>query len=134
RIGRANDPIVELLKLDSRFFRYYQYIVDLDREAGLVPQAVAVWDELTAARAGDAGAAARGAQASEAATLVAEIDDLVGEAAGEADIREEAQELLLAAKRAARPVSQQGPFAAETARLGTLGVEARRLRSTLVDA
>src|SRR3569623_1940211 len=48
-IGRAHDPIVELLTLDSRFYRYFTYLESLEREAGLIPQEVAVWDELTAA-------------------------------------------------------------------------------------
>src|SRR5205814_7026048 len=71
-IGRVHDPIVDLLKLDSRFYRYFDYIESLDREAGLIPQEIAVWDELTAAhgKGQDAAAAARGAQATQAAALV----------------------------------------------------------------
>jgi tetratricopeptide (TPR) repeat protein len=140
RIGRTGDPIIELLKLDARFFRYYAYLLDLDREAGLVPQAVAVWDELTAARAGDGGkstdADARGAQATEAVQLVAEIDALVGEIKVEenADLRDEATDLLMSARRAARPVSPGGPFADEAEKLSALGGDARKLRARLVDA
>ena len=73
RIGDPRDRIVELLKIDSRFYRYYSYIVALDREAGLLPGDVATWDELTAKQTGKArraqddhrgGAAGRGRSAS----------------------------------------------------------------------
>ena len=134
QIGRAHDPVVELLKLDGRFFRYFGYLTSLDREAGLVPQEIAVWDELTAARAGNKGDAARGAQATEAAQLVAEARELAADSRGEPDIHDDALDLLAAARKAARPVSTEGPFSAEAARLQELQQQTRRLRSQLVDA
>lgn len=133
-IGRARDPIVELLKLDSRFYRYFTYLESLDREAGLVPQEVAVWDELTAARGGNQAAVARGAQATEAAQLLADAQTLVTESRGEADLHDEAWDLLVKARRAARSVSLQGPFAAEAEALQGLSQETRQLRARLVDA
>ncbi|MES1205687.1 MAG: hypothetical protein ABUS79_07085 [Pseudomonadota bacterium] len=134
QLGRTRDPIVELLKLDGRFFRYLDYLAALDREAGLVPQEIAVWDELTAARAGNKGDAARGAQATEAAQLVTDAQTLAIESRGEPDLHDEAMDLLGAARRAARPVSLEGPFADEAERLQALAQETRALRARLVDA
>ena len=37
QIGTARDPIVELLKIDPKFYRYFADIVALDREAGQLP-------------------------------------------------------------------------------------------------
>ena len=133
-IGRAHDPIVELLKLDPRFYRYFAYLTALDRESGLLPQEIAVWDELTAARSGGQGASARGAQATEAVQLVEDAQALAADSRGEPGVHEQALELLAAAQRAARPVSPQGPFASEAERLQVLGQESRRLRANLVDA
>jgi tetratricopeptide (TPR) repeat protein len=139
-IGRSKDPMIVLLKLDSRFFRYYGYLEALDREAGLLPQQIAVWDELTAAEMGEKrgklseAVTARGAQASEAAEIVAEVEDLVADARGNPEIREEAEELLAAARRAARPISGRGPYADEAAKLMLLTQEAKRLRASLVEA
>ncbi len=53
QIGAASDPVVELLKIDGKFYRYFADIVALDREAGLLPAQVAVWDELTAKQTGE---------------------------------------------------------------------------------
>jgi tetratricopeptide (TPR) repeat protein len=138
-IGRVHDPIVDLLKLDSSFYRYFSYIESLDREAGLIPQEIAVWDELTAAHGvgkdnPDPAAVARGAQATEAAALLGEAQELAGEARGEPEIHEDAMELLAKVRRAARSVSAAGPFAEEAARLQNLSLETRRLRARLVDA
>ena len=52
RSATPRDPIIELLKIDPRFFKFYDDIVALDREAGLIPDEVAVWDELTAHETG----------------------------------------------------------------------------------
>ncbi len=134
QLGQARDPIMELLKLDHRFHRYFGYLASLDREAGLVPQEIAVWDELTAARAGNQGAAARGAQATEAVQLLTDVQTLGAESRGEPDLHDEAMDLLTAARRAARPVSPQGPFADEAERLQALSQETRQLRARLVDA
>lgn len=133
-IGRARDPIVELLKLDQQFFRYFGYLTALDREATLVPQGVALWDELTAAARSGGDPAAPGAQASEAVQLIGEAEALVADARGNPEIEDDAQDLLRAARRAARPVSGTGPFAEEVARLRSLADQARTLRARLVDA
>ena len=134
QLGRAHDPIVELLKLDPRFFRYFGYLTSLDREAGLIPHETAVWDELTAARAGGQGATARGAQATEAAQLLTDVQALAADSRDEPDVHDQAMDLLVEARRAARPVSTQGPFAAEADRLSKLSKETRQLRARLVDA
>jgi len=140
QLGRAHDPLVELLKLDARFYRYVGYLNALDRESGLIPQEIAVWDELTATRAqAKSGArneaiAARGAQAPEAAQLVSDAESLAMDSKNEPDIHADAVDLLAAARRAARPVSLSGPFADEATRLQTLAQDTRKLRSQLVDA
>lgn len=141
-IGRVHDPIVDLLKLDSRFFRYFSYLETLDREAGLIPQEIAVWDELTAARVQakdkekdkDAEAAARGAQATEAAVLLRETQELAADTRGEPEIEDDAFDLLDKVRRAARSVSAGGPFAAEAAHLQDLSQATRQLRARLVSA
>ena len=139
-IGRAHDPIADLLKLDARFFRYFNYLETLDREAGLVPQEVAVWDELTAARAKnqtknpETDAAARGAQATEAATLLGDVQALATESRGDPEVHDDAMDLLIKVRRAARSVSGGGPFAGEASRLQDLAQATRQLRSRLVTA
>jgi tetratricopeptide (TPR) repeat protein len=134
QIGRARDPIVELLKLDARFYRYFAYLTSLDREAGLLPQEVAVWDELTAARSANRGAAARGAQATEAAQLLTDAQALAVESRSEPNLHDQAADLLAAVDQAARPVSLKGPFADEAERLQALSRQTRQLRARLVDA
>jgi tetratricopeptide (TPR) repeat protein len=141
-LGRERDPIVELLKLDPRFYRYVTYLTSLDREADALPHEVAIWDALTAARAApsDGATAARGAEAPEAAALVAEVEALVADSRGGEETREthdDAVDLLGRARqvaRLARPASPGGPFADETAKLQELGRQTRRLRAGLVDA
>jgi len=141
-LGREHDPIVELLKLDPRFYRYVTYLTALDREADALPHEVAIWDALTAARAApiDGASAARGAEAPEAAALVAEVEALVADSRGGEETREthdDAVDLLGRARqvaRLARPVSLGGPFANETVKLQELGRQTRRLRAGLVDA
>jgi len=133
-IGRTRDPIVQLLKLDNRFYRYFNYLESLDREAGLLPQETAVWDELTAARSGNKDVAARGAQATEAAQLLTDTQALAVESRGEPELHDQAMDLLVKVRRAARPVSGQGPFAEEAERLHELAQQTRGLRARLVDA
>ena len=136
QLGRQHDPIVELLKLDPQFYRYLGYLAALDREAGSIPQEIAIWDELTAARAPAGGPDSRGAQAPAAAALVADAEALVIDSRGaeELDVHDDAVDLLAAARRAARPVSLGGPFASETEHLQELARQTRALRGALVDA
>jgi tetratricopeptide (TPR) repeat protein len=141
-LGREHDPIVELLKLDPRFYRYVTYLAALDREADALPHEVAIWDALTAARStpGDGGRMARGAEAPEAASLVGDVEALVADSRGGEETREthdDAVDLLARAQqlaRLARPVGRGGPFTDETAKLQELGRQTRRLRAGLVDA
>jgi len=133
-LGRAHDPIVELLKLDSRFYRYFSYLESLDREGGLIPQEVAVWDELTAAGTKSQAAAARGGQATEAAQVLADAQALADDSRRDPAVHDQAVDLLVKARRAARPVSLQGPYAAEATKLQDLSQQARELRAHLVDA
>ena len=65
-IGREGDRVVELLKIDSRFYRYFSYLMALDREVGQLPEEIAVWDEMTAKSTG----ANKGADATDAVHLV----------------------------------------------------------------
>jgi TolA-binding protein len=130
QIGQAGDPIVELLKIDPKFYRYFADIVALDREAGLLPAQVAVWDEMTAKQSGKE----KGSEASEAVTLVQDVEALKPLAKGDPEMEDRVSDLLGAARRAARPVSTQGPYAAEAQTALALGDEARALRARLVDA
>jgi tetratricopeptide (TPR) repeat protein len=130
QIGAASDPVVELLKIDGKFYRYFADIVALDREAGLLPAQVAVWDELTAKQSGRE----KGSDASEAVQLVKDVEALQPLAKGDPEMEDRVGDLLTSARRAARPVSQHGPYAEEAARTQALSVEARALRARLVDA
>ena len=130
RIGGQSDRVVELLKIDSRFYRYYSQIVALDREAGLLPGQIAVWDELTAQQTGSA----RGSEATEAVQLVQQVEQLRPLAEGDPEMEAEVSGLLREARRAARPVSPQGPFAAEAQTAVKLGSEVKALRGRLVGA
>jgi tetratricopeptide (TPR) repeat protein len=130
-IGHPSDRIVELLKIDSRFYRYYSYLAALDREAGQLPGQVAVWDEVTAKQSGQA----RGAEATEAVRLVEQIRELAPLAKGDPEMEERVGALLHEAQRAARPVSTRtGPFTGEATQTLALGGEAQRLRGRLVAA
>jgi len=145
-IGRAHDPIVELLKLDSRFYRYFTYLESLDREAGLIPQEVAVWDELTAAgtksqaAAGQSPAAApegtgpAGPDPTELTRLWTDAQGLADESRGEPEVHDQAVDLLVKARRAARDIRLQGPYSPDAERLQELSQQARELRAHLVDA
>ncbi len=130
QIGAASDPVVELLKIDGKFYRYFADIVALDREAGLLPAQVAVWDELTAKQTGNE----KGSDASEAVQLVKDVEALQPLAKGDPEMEDRVGDLLTSARRAARPVSQRGPYAEEAQRTQALSVEARALRARLVDA
>jgi len=132
QIGLAGDPIVELLKIDPKFYRYFANIVALDREAGLLPAQVAVWDEMTAKQSGKA----KGSEASEAVQLVQEVEALKPLAKGDPEMEDRVSDLLGAARRAARPVSTNvdAPYAAEARTALALSDEARALRARLVEA
>jgi len=131
-IGRPADPVVELLKIDPKFYRYVGDILSLDREAGLIPGEVAVWDELTAKQSGKT----QGAEATEAVQLVQDVAALAPLAKGDPEMEDRVGDLLTAARRAARPVSTKGdaPFAAEATQTQALAGEARELRARLVTA
>src|SRR5262249_32963394 len=80
-IGTPRDPVIELLKIDPRFYKFYGDIVALDREAGTLPGQLAVWDELTAKATGGT----RGAEATEAVQLAHDVEQLVPLAKGDPD-------------------------------------------------
>jgi tetratricopeptide (TPR) repeat protein len=130
-IGHPTDRVVELLKIDSRFYRYYGYLAALDREAGLLPADLAVWDEMTAKQSGQA----KGAEATDAVRLVDDVRALVPLAKGDPEMEERVGTLLHAARKAARPISTQGgPFSREAIQSLALAGEAQRLRARLVAA
>lgn len=129
-IGGAGDPVVDLLKVDPKFHRYVADLIALDREAGLLPAQVAVWDELTAKQKGKS----RGSEASEAVQLVKDVEALVPLAKDDPDLADRVADLLAGARRAARPVSQGGPWADEAEAAQKLSAEARDLRARLVMA
>jgi tetratricopeptide (TPR) repeat protein len=130
-IATPHDPIAELLKLDPRFYKFYGDILALDRETGLIPNEVAVWDELTAHEAG----ATAGADATEAVRLVQDVEALRPLAAGDPEMEERVGQLADEAHRAARLKNVAGgPFAREAEATRALGIEARKLRAHLVAA
>src|SRR4030095_15850838 len=101
--------IIELLKIDPRFFKFYADIVALDREAGMIPGEVAVWDELTAHEKGITGS-----QASGAVRLVNDVEALRPLAAGDPVMEGQVADLADQARRAARLTNVgSGPFAKE---------------------
>jgi hypothetical protein len=105
--------------------------VALDREAGMIPMDVAVWDELTAKETGKE----RGGEATDAVRLVDQIKELAPLAKGDPEMEERVGTLLQNARRAARPVSTQGgPFSKEASQTLALGADAQRLRARLVAA
>ena len=129
-IATPRDPIIELLKVDPRFYKFYGDIVALDREAGLIPSEVAVWDELTAHEKGAAPS-----NASEAVRLVNDVEALRPLAAGDPEMENRVADLADQARRAARLVNvASGPFAKDAEATLALAVEARKLRAQLVAA
>jgi len=130
-IGHPTDRIVELLKIDSRFYRYFSYLVALDHEVGQLPEEVAVWDEMTAKSTGGN----KGAEATDAVRLVQEIRELEPMAKGDPEMENRVGLLLHDARRAARPVSTRGgPFEDEATHALVLGADAQKLRARLVAA
>jgi hypothetical protein len=133
RIGGQPDPIVELLKIDSQFYRYWSYIVALDREAGLVPGDVAAWNELGAQKSGKSTASAENDdQSAEAAQLANDVAELVPQAKGDPVLEEQVGALLDETRQAARPIDAGRPFGPEAAATRALGGQVRRLRAELV--
>jgi tetratricopeptide (TPR) repeat protein len=129
-IAAPRDPIIELLKIDPRFFKFYNDIVALDREAGLIPNEVAVWDELTAHEKG-----AGNSSASEAVRLVNDVEALRALAAGDPAMESQVADLADQARKAARLTNVgNGPYAKEAETTLALAAEARKLRSQLVVA
>jgi hypothetical protein len=126
--GDPDDPMLELLKIDPKFHRYVADIVALDREAGLLPAQVAVWDELTAKQAGKT----KGSEATEAVQLVKDVEALVPLAKNDPEMEDRVADLLAGARRAARPVSPGGQWADEAEVTQKLSAEARDLRTRLV--
>jgi hypothetical protein len=129
-IGMPRDPIIELLKIDPRFYRFYGDIVALDREAGLIPGEVAVWDELTAHEQGAAPS-----NATEAVRLVNDVEALRPLAAGDPEMESRVSDLAEQARRAARLTNVAGGrFSKDAETTLALAVEARKLRAQLVAA
>jgi len=130
-IATPHDPIAELLKVDPRFYKFTGDIRALDRETGMIPNEVAVWDELTAHEKG----ATDNADATEAVRLVQDVEGLRPLAAGDPEMEERVGQLADEAHRAARLKNvARGPFAKEAQATMALGIEARKLRANLVAA
>jgi hypothetical protein len=130
-IATPHDPIADLLKVDPRFYKFYGDIQALDREAGTIPNQVAIWDELTAHQAGKT----EGGDATEAVRLVQDVESLRPLAAGDPEMEERVSQLADEAHRAARLKNvTSGPFAKEASATLALGAEARKLRAHLVAA
>jgi len=130
-IATPHDPIAELLKVDPRFYKFTGDIRALDRETGMIPNEVAVWDELTAHEKG----ATDNTDATEAVRLVQDVESLRPLAAGDPEMEERVGQLADEAHRAARLKNvARGPFAKEAEATMALGTEARKLRANLVAA
>jgi hypothetical protein len=130
-IASLRDPIADLLKVDPRFYKFYGDIQALDREAGRIPNEVAVWDELTAQKKG----ATENTDATEAVRLVQDVEALRPLAAGDPEMEERVSQLADEAHRAARLKNiAGGPYAREAAATLALSAEARALRAHLVAA
>jgi tetratricopeptide (TPR) repeat protein len=129
-IGTPRDPIIELLKVDPAFYKFYADIVALDREAGMVPGQIAVWDELTAHEKGG-----QTSNATEAVRLVNDVEALRPLAAGDPEMESRVADLADQARRAARLGNVGGgPFAKEAETALALASESRKLRAQLVAA
>jgi tetratricopeptide (TPR) repeat protein len=134
-IATPHDPIADLLKVDPRFYKFYGDIQALDREAGQIPNEVAIWDELTAHQKNQIDGAAENADATEAVRLVQDVEALRPLAAGDPEMEERVTELADEAHRAARLKNvASGPYAKEAAATLALSAEARQLRTHLVAA
>ena len=132
-IATPHDPIAELLKVDPRFYKFTGDIQALDRETGMIPNEVAVWDELTAHEKGPVGGTS--ADATEAVRLVQDVEALRPLAAGDPEMEERVGQLADEAHRAARLKNvAKGPFAQDAQATLALGAEARQLRAHLVAA
>jgi tetratricopeptide (TPR) repeat protein len=134
-IATPHDPIAELLKVDPRFYKFTSDIQALDRETGMIPNEVAVWDELTAHEKGPANGSSADADATEAVRLVQDVEALRPLAAGDPEMEERVGQLADEAHRAARLKNvAKGPFAQDAQATLALGAEARQLRAHLVAA
>ena len=132
-IATPHEPIAELLKVDPRFYKFTGDIQALDRETGMIPNEVAVWDELTAHEKGPANGSS--ADATEAVRLVQDVEALRPLAAGDPEMEERVGQLADEAHRAARLKNvASGPFAKDAQTTLALGAEARQLRANLVAA
>jgi hypothetical protein len=130
-IGSPRDPVIELLKVDPRFYKYYNDILALDREAGRIPGQIAIWDELTAHEAGRPGSS----NATEAVRLVQDIEALRPLAAGDPVAEQRVDDLQAEARQAARLTNVAGGrFAGEAQAALALATAARKLRGDLVAA
>ena len=97
----------------------------------MIPNEVAVWDELTAHEKGVAG----GSNASEAVRLVNDVEALRPLAAGDPEMENRVADFADQARRAARLVNVAGgPFAKEAESTLALAAETRKLRAQLVVA
>jgi tetratricopeptide (TPR) repeat protein len=129
-IGTPRDPIIELLKIDPVFYKFYGDIVALDREAGFIPTEVAIWDELSAHDAGQPIP-----PSTEAVRLVQDVEALRPLATGDPEMQEKVAALADEAHRAARLGNVAGGrFAKDAEAAIALGTEARKLRARLVAA
>jgi tetratricopeptide (TPR) repeat protein len=132
-IATPHDPIAELLKVDPRFYKFTGDIRALDRETGMIPNEVAVWDELTAHEKGPVNGGS--ADATEAVRLVQDVEALRPLAAGDPEMEERVGQLADEAHRTARLKNvAKGPFAKDAQATLALGAEARQLRAHLVAA
>jgi len=129
-IGTPRDPVIELLKIDPTFFKFYGDIVALDREAGLIPTEVAIWDELSARQAGKPIP-----PSTEAVRLAEDVEALRPLATGDPEAQEQVEQLAEATRRQARLGNvANGPFAHDAETTLALAGEARKLRARLVAA
>jgi tetratricopeptide (TPR) repeat protein len=122
--------ILELLKVDARFFRFNAYIRGLDQEAADVTQTMALWEELARRQSREKPAAAAGP----ATALLRDVRALSALAQGDPDAERRVTRLYAEAWRAARPVTGDLPLAREARAAQEMAARVHTLRGRLVES
>jgi tetratricopeptide (TPR) repeat protein len=134
-LGREKAPgmegrILELLKVDPRFFRFNGYVRGLEREERDAQRTVAMWIDLSRKLVRDKPQAA----ATDALALLREVRALQPVAQGDPEAEKKISRLEGEIWRASHPAAGETPFAKEARAAQEMGAKARELRGRLVDA
>jgi tetratricopeptide (TPR) repeat protein len=134
-LGREKAPgmegrILELLKVDPRFFRYSGYVRGLEREEHDAQRTVALWIDLARKQQRDKPQPA----ANDALQLLRNVRALEPVAQGDPDAEKKIAKLEGEVWRAAHPAAGESPFMKEARAAQEMGEKARELRGKLIDA